>query len=183
MLNEKQKKELLKIARETLEYYLAGKQLPEIEVSDPVLKEKRGAFVTLHNKGNLRGCIGMIIPEEELYQTIIKMAIESATADPRFPSVIKDELKDIEIEISVLTVPQKVGSTDEIVLGRDGVIVKSGWHQGVFLPQVADETGWSKEEFLSCLCSHKAGLSPDAWKNPKTELYIFQAEVFSEKEL
>ncbi|MCL5408811.1 MAG: AmmeMemoRadiSam system protein A [Candidatus Omnitrophica bacterium] len=183
MLNEKQKKELLKIARETLEYYLAGKHLPEIKISDPLLKEKRGVFVTLHNKGNLCGCIGMIIPEEQLYKTVRNMAIESATADPRFTPVTEDELKYIDIEISVLTVPQKVDSADEIVLGRDGVIVKKGCCQGVFLPQVATETGWSKEEFLSCLCSRKAGLSYDAWKNPETELYIFQAEVFSEKEL
>ncbi len=183
MLNAKQKKELLKIARETLECFLAGKEHPEMKITDPLLKEKRGAFVTLHNGKNLRGCIGMLLPEKPLHQTIKDMAIEAATADPRFSSVTEQELKEIDIEISVLTVPQKVSSPDEIVLGRDGVIVKSGWHQGVFLPQVASETGWSKEEFLSYLCSQKAGLSPDAWKNPKTEMYIFQADVFSEKGL
>jgi uncharacterized protein (TIGR00296 family) len=90
-------------------------------------------------------------------------------------------LKDIEIEISVLTIPKKVKSADEILLGKDGVIVKRGFNQGVFLPQVAEETGWTKEEFLSYLCSHKAGLPSDAWKDPQTELYIFQAEVFSER--
>jgi AmmeMemoRadiSam system protein A len=183
MFTEKQKRQLLQIARETLEYYLSGKQVPEIQISDPVLKEKRGAFVTLHNRGNLRGCIGMITSQNPLYITIRNMAIESATADPRFYPVTKEELKHIDIEISVLTVPHRVGSPDEIVLGRDGVIVKSGLSQGVFLPQVADETGWTKEEFLSILCFQKAGLTLDAWKKPQTELYIFQAEVFSEKKL
>ena len=183
MLNDKQKRELLKIARETLERYLAGEKPHEMKISDPLLKEKRGVFVTLHEKKNLRGCIGVIISEEQVYKTVRDMAIESATADPRFPPVTENELKDIDIEISVLTIPQRVTSPDKIVLGRDGVIVKSGWCQGVFLPQVAIETGWSKEEFLSCLCSQKAGLSPEAWKDPGTELYTFQAEVFSEKEL
>ncbi len=182
MLTEDQKKLLLKIARETLENYLSGKKLSEIKIEDPVLNEKRGVFVTLKKKGNLRGCIGYIEPIKPLYLAVREMAIHSATQDPRFEPVRYNELKDIEIEISVLTVPKKVKNADEIVLGRDGVIVKRGFNQGVFLPQVAEETGWTKEEFLSYLCSHKAGLPPDAWKDPKTELYIFQAEVFSESE-
>lgn len=183
MLNKSQRLMLLKIARETIQHYLEGKKLPELKIDDPVLAEKRGVFVTLRKKGELRGCIGTILPQDKLYQSVRAMAIQSATADPRFPSVRLDELKDIEIEISVLTVPVKVSGPDEIVLGRDGVIVKRGFRQGVFLPQVADETGWTKEQFLSFLCSHKAGLEPDAWKKPDTELYIFQAEVFSESEL
>lgn len=182
MLNENQKKLLLKIARETLEYYLKGEKLPELKIDDPCLKEKRGVFVTLHKEGKLRGCIGYIEPVKPLYIAVREMAINSATEDPRFPPVNYNELKDIEIEISVLTLPKRVKSIDEIVLGRDGVIVKRGFNQGVFLPQVAEETGWTKEEFLSYLCLHKAGLPPDAWKDPKTEIYIFQAEVFSEKE-
>ncbi len=182
MLTEKQKSLLLRIARETLENYLSGKKLPEIKVDDPVLLEKRGVFVTLKKKGELRGCIGYIEGVEPLYLAVRTMAINSAVKDPRFRPVVFEELKDIEIEISVLTIPKRVKNADEIVLGRDGVIVKKGFNQGVFLPQVAEETGWSKEEFLSYLCLHKAGLPPDAWKDPKTELYIFQAEVFSERE-
>ncbi|MCM8785674.1 MAG: AmmeMemoRadiSam system protein B [Candidatus Omnitrophica bacterium] len=182
MLTKEQKILLLKIARETLENYLLGKKLPEIKVDDPVLIEKRGVFVTLKKKGELRGCIGYIEGVEPLYLAVRTMAINSAVKDPRFQPVVFEELKDIEIEISVLTVPKRVKSADEIVLGRDGVIVKRGFNQGVFLPQVAEETGWTKEEFLSYLCLHKAGLPQDAWKDPKTELYIFQAEVFSEIE-
>ena len=182
MLSEEQKKKLLHIARETLEYYLSGKKLPDLNIEEPALKEKRGVFVTLKKGGNLKGCIGYIMPVEPLAEAVRKMAIQSATADPRFSPVSYKELKDIEIEISALTVPKRVKDAGEIVLRRDGVIVKKGFNQGVFLPQVADETGWSKEEFLNNLCAHKAGLSPDAWQDPDTELYTFQAEVFSENE-
>ncbi|MDD3726208.1 MAG: AmmeMemoRadiSam system protein A [Candidatus Ratteibacteria bacterium] len=180
MLTEQQKQKLLKIARETLEYYLSGRELPPLPNGDPVLQERRGVFVTLKKEGELRGCIGYIEGVEPLAMAVRDMAIQSATGDPRFPPVRYEELKDIEIEISVLTPLKRVKSSEEIVLGRDGVIVKKGPRQGVFLPQVADETGWSKEEFLSNLCMYKAGLPPDAWKDNNTEIYIFQADVFSE---
>ena len=150
--------------------------------NDPRLTAISGAFVTLNKQGELRGCIGNIIGQKPLYQTVRDMAIESATADPRFQPVTKEELKDINIEISVLSPLRKISDISEFELGRHGVIVKKGWNQGVFLPQVALETGWSKEEFLSNLCAHKAGLSPDAWKDPKTEIHIFSAIVFSEKQ-
>ena len=117
-----------------------------------------------------------------LYLTVRDMAVESATGDPRFRAVTQAELKDIEIEISVLSPLEKVASADSIILGKHGVIVKNGFNSGVFLPQVATETGWSKEEFLSNLCAQKAGLPADAWKDPSTEIYIFTAEVFSEKD-
>lgn len=181
MLTELQKQKLLRIARETLECFLSGKELPPIVYDDPVFQEKRGVFVTLKKKGDLRGCIGYIEGIEPLAMAVRDMAIQSATGDPRFPPVNYDELKDIEIEISVLTPLKKVKSAEEILLGRDGVIVKKGFRQGVFLPQVAEETGWTKEEFLSNLCMYKAGLSPDAWKDKDTEIYIFQAEIFSER--
>jgi AmmeMemoRadiSam system protein A len=110
------------------------------------------------------------------------MAIASATGDPRFRPLSAGELDKIDIEISVLTPPKKVKSPDEIKIPGHGVMVKRGFSGGVFLPQVADETGWSKDEFLSTLCAHKAGLPRDAWKDPGTELYIFSAEVFGERE-
>jgi len=110
------------------------------------------------------------------------MAVEAAVGDPRFSPVTVDELSDIEIEIYVLSPLKKIDSTDEIKMGIDGVLVKKGFNSGVFLPQVATETGWSKEEFLSTLCSQKAGLPPLAWKDKTTEIYIFTAEVFSEKD-
>lgn len=180
MLTKEQKEKIIGIARETLNCYLSGKDLPPLRVEDPVLWEKRGVFVTLKKGEDLRGCIGYIQPVRPLCEAVREVAIQSATEDPRFPPVTYDELNEINIEISVLTVPKRVNPED-IVLGRDGVIVKRGYRQGVFLPQVADETGWSKEEFMSNLCLHKAGLPPDSWKQPGTEIYTFQAEVFGEE--
>lgn len=182
MLNEQQKKRLLEIARRTIDEYIkTGKKIDFIE-SDPILLKNMGAFVTIHKQGNLRGCIGNIIARQPLYLTVRDMAIEAATNDPRFPAVTADELKDIDIEISVLSEPRKVKDINEIKIGVHGVIVKRGFASGVFLPQVAEETGWTKEEFLSNLCAHKAGLEPFAWKNKDTELYIFTAQVFGERD-
>ncbi len=181
MLNNKQKQILLKVARETIETYIQIGKTPILKIDDKVLNEKYGSFVTLHKKGQLRGCIGNIIGTMPLWETVRNMAIESATGDPRFPAVTEDELEQIDIEISVLTQPKRIKNIDEFHLGEHGVIIKKGFNQGVFLPQVAKETGWSKEEFLSCLCNHKAGLSPDAWKDKTTEIHIFNAQVFGEK--
>ncbi len=180
MLTSEQKKELLGIARKTIESYVKGGRVPDFRVDDEGLKKNEGAFVTIHKSGELRGCIGNIIGQQPLYLTVRDMAIESSSADPRFAPVGPDELKDIKIEISVLSEPKKVEDAGEIKLGVHGVIVKSGYRSGVFLPQVATETGWTKEEFLSNLCEGKAGLPADAWKDGKTELYVFTAQVFSE---
>lgn len=179
-LSPDQKKRLLEIARKTIDEYLAAGKRLDFKEDDPQLKSVSGAFVTLHKQGELRGCIGNITGEKPLFETIRDMAIASATGDPRFPAVTREELKKVDIEISVLTPLKRITGIDEFQLGIHGVLVKSGWNQGVFLPQVALETGWSKEEFLSQLCAHKAGLSADAWKDPKTELYIFSAIIFSE---
>ncbi len=182
ILGEAQKKRLLEIARKTIDKYLTSGEKLHFKEEDPTLLKNMGAFVTIHKHGRLRGCIGNIIAQQPLYLTVRDMAIQAATADPRFPAVTPDELKDIEIEISVLSEPKQVEDLAEIKLGIHGVIVKKGYAQGVFLPQVAEETGWSKEEFLSNLCAHKAGLDPLAWKNDKsTELYSFSAQVFAEK--
>jgi AmmeMemoRadiSam system protein A len=182
MLNNEQRKKLLAIARKSISTYLeTGKKL-ELSETDPVLLKEMGAFVTLRKHDELRGCIGNLIGSEPLYLTIRNMAVEAAVGDPRFSAVTASELKDIEIEISVLSPLKKINSPDEIQLGRDGVLIKRGFHSGVYLPQVATETGWSKEEFLSSLCAHKAGLPADAWRDKATEIYIFSAEVFSEKD-
>ncbi len=183
MFNLKQKKRLLEIARSSIEAYLkTGKRL-EVAESDPQLLKLMGAFVTLNEHGELRGCIGNLIGNQPLYLTIRDMAVEAAVSDPRFLPVKLIDLANIEIEVSALSPMERVDSADKIILGKHGVLVRKGFRSGVFLPQVATETGWSKEEFLSNLCSHKAGLSPDAWKDKSVELYIFTAEVFSEKEL
>jgi len=181
MLSNKQKQILLKIARKTIETHIKSDKTPTFKIDDRLLNEEYGAFVTLHKKGQLCGCIGNIIGTMPLWKTVRNMAIESATGDPRFLSVTENELEQIDIEISVLTHPKRIKNIDEFRLGEHGVIIKSGFNQGVFLPQVAQETGWSKEEFLSSLCTHKAGLSPDAWKDKATEIHIFSAQVFGEK--
>lgn len=183
MLTIPQEKRLLEIARKAIEEYISsGRRLHFVE-DDPRLKEINGAFVTLHAHGELRGCIGNIVGQKPLFETVRDMAIESATGDPRFAPVAKDELKDIEIEVSVLSPLKKIRAIDEFILGTHGVLVRQGWNQGVFLPQVAIETGWSKEEFLSNLCLHKAGLPSDAWKENNTEIFVFSALVFSEKQV
>lgn len=182
MLNIQQKEKLLKIARQSIQTYLQTNKKLQVDEADAVLNQKMGAFVTLNKHKQLRGCIGNIIGTQPLYLTVRDMAVESAVGDPRFPQLSLAELKDVEIEISVLSVLEKVSSADKIELGKHGVLVKKGFQSGVFLPQVATETGWSKEEFLNVLCTQKAGLPADAWKDKFTELYIFSAEVFSEKE-
>lgn len=182
MLNREQKKKLLEIARGSLEVYLKTGKKMNLTQSDPVLLKEMGAFVTLKENEELRGCIGNLIGTGPLYLTVRDMAVEAAVGDPRFTAVELPELEKIEIEISVLSPMEKVDSADKIELGKHGVLVRKGMQSGVFLPQVAAETGWNKEEFLSNLCLHKAGLAPDAWKDKSIEMYIFTAEVFSEKE-
>lgn len=181
-LTAMQKKRLLEIARLTVEAFARTGKAPKVVETDSRLVEEEGAFVTLHKEGRLRGCIGNMIGDGPLYQTVRDMAIAASSQDPRFDPVTPDELKDIDIEISVLSRPRVVGGADEIVMGTHGVIVSRGnFNHGVFLPQVATETGWSKEQFLSELCSQKAGLPPDCWKTPGVTLEVFTAEVFGEK--
>ncbi len=153
--------------------------ITEFMEEDPALLKVQGAFVTLHKSGELRGCIGNIIGQAPLYLTVRDMAIESSTRDPRFPPVTASELKDIKIEISVLSEPKAVAKVDEITMGTHGVILKQGFRSAVYLPQVATETGWARDEFLSNL-SRKAGLPPNAWKEKNTELLTFTAQVFGE---
>ena len=183
MFSREQKEELLKIARDTIRHYLeTGKRL-DVKAGDKALEQDMGAFVTLHERGQLRGCIGHMAATRPLYLTVRDMAISAATEDPRFPPVTLEELNDIDVEISALSPMKKIDDYNEIEMGKHGVMVKSGWRSGVYLPQVADETGWDREHFMSSLCAHKAGISPDAWKTGDCEIYVFTAEVFGEKEI
>ncbi len=182
MLEVFQKKRLLDITRKTLGEFLKTGSLIALDDTDPALLAEKGAFVTLRKNGKLRGCIGNIYPKGALNKTVQGMVVSAATQDPRFSPVEESELGQIEIEISVLSVPKRVNSADDIVLGKHGVIVEKGFNKGVFLPQVAEETGWNKDEFLGYLCEHKAGLKKDAWKDPSVKLFIFEAVVFSERD-
>ena len=181
MLTKEDKNRLLEIARATIEAHVTGKSIPLFKETSPGLNLKRGVFVTLRKKGELRGCIGIFSSEDPLYKTVSQMSIESCSHDFRFPSVGSLELKDIRIEISVLTEPALIDDWHKIRLGTDGVIVRQDFSSGVFLPQVATETGWDLETFLGELCSQKAGLPWDSFKDPRTKLYTFQALIFSEQ--
>jgi len=180
MFTEKQKEKLLDIARSSIENYFREKKALEVTVEDALLNEKRGAFVTLKIHGNLRGCIGRIIADKPLAQVIADMATEAAFFDPRFPTLTREEFKDVDIEISVLSPIKKIKDINEIEVGKHGIIIRKGFYQGLLLPQVATEYGWDREIFLIHTC-RKAGLPDDAYKSD-AEIYIFSAEVFGEKE-
>ena len=180
VLNDELKKKLLKLARDTILLYLKNGKIFEPRIDDAVLNEIRGVFVTLSENGNLRGCIGNIIGTKPLCIGVRDMAIASATQDPRFPSVKLEALGGINIEISALSPLEKISDPSKIALGTHGVLVRDDFRSGVYLPQVATETGWSKEEFMNSLCVHKAGMDPDAWKKGECDIYVFTAQVFGE---
>jgi len=169
------------LARATLAAHLAGRPLPPVPVV-PGAALKRGAFVTLYERGALRGCIGHVTADRELGGVVQEMAIAAARDDPRFAPVEPDELALIAVEISVLLAPVLLPTPIEparIVVGRDGVIVRREGRIALLLPQVAAELGWGPEALLTAAC-RKAGLSPDAWREPGTEVLAFQADVFGE---
>jgi len=173
---------LVQAARVTLERSLARKDIPPIDLSTySELKQAQGVFVTLRRHGELRGCIGRIETDEPLNQTVPLVAIEAALKDSRFAPVTAEELDEIHVEVSVLTPPVKVAHPGEIVAGRDGVVIEYSGHRGVFLPQVWDETGWTRVEFLRQLASQKAGLPPESWQ--QATLYVFQDQIFEEEPL
>lgn len=182
MLNNEERTFLLQLARDTIHARLKGKPLPPCEPTSEILKEPRGAFVTIHTHGALRGCIGYVEPIKPLWQTVQEMAVAAAFQDPRFPALKEAEYGDIEIEISVMSPLQGVKNIDEIEVGKHGIIIRRGFHSGLLLPQVATEQGWDRDTFLEHTC-YKAGLPADAWKKEDTEIQVFSAEVFSEKEL
>jgi len=179
---------LLTVARSAVEAAVRGEPAPVFPpearagtVGDE-LAEPRGCFVTLKTRGRLRGCLGHFEADAPARERVREMARASALDDPRFAGdrIRPDELGDVQIEVSVLHPREKVDDPLSIEIGRDGIYVRRGARAGCFLPQVATETGWTKEEFLSNCCSHKAGLAPDAWRDPDTEVLRFKAEVFGD---
>ncbi len=183
-LSHKDKTDLLHVARQTLKEKVKYGRLPHIDTSgfSESLLQPAGAFVTLHTRdGQLRGCIGRFLPDEPLYLVVRDMAVAAALQDYRFPPVSPAEIDDLDIEISVLTPLKKIHSIDEFKLGRDGIYIVKNGRSGTFLPQVADETNWTKEEFLGHCARDKAGIGWDGWKD--AELYTYRAIVFSEKEM
>jgi len=179
--NQERRKELLKLARTAIEeYILRGNKIKP--PGNEELNVMRGVFVTLKINGELRGCIGYIIPIRPLGTTIIDCAIAAATEDPRFSALKPKELNKIKIEISALSPLKRVKNNEEILVGTHGIIISKGLIRGLLLPQVATEYKWDRQTFLEQTC-YKAGLPKDAWKEKDTIIEIFSAEVFSEEEL
>ena len=148
-----------------------------LELTD-ALREPRGAFVTLTAGGHLRGCIGSIVSDEPLADTVVASAASAAVADPRFPAVGPDEVDGLAIEVSALTPPRTVNGPDDIEIGRHGILLSRGPHRAVFLPQVAPEQGWDLPTTLTHL-ARKAGLAPDAWRSG-CRFEVFEAEICKE---
>ncbi len=182
-LDNNEKLTLLKVARDTLESYVKEREMPDLNSEKYTfsnrLKEKRGVFVTLNKNGQLRGCIGHILPREKLFEAVKDNTINSSMNDGRFRPVSTEELADIEIDISVLSPIRKISSADKFIPGEHGIIISLESMRAVFLPQVATEQGWGREETLAHLCN-KAGLPSYAWKDEEMEFFVFTAEVFHE---
>ena len=179
-LSEGEKARLLTIARESIAQYLEQGTLPQFTVSEPNLLRKSGAFVTLEQTGELRGCIGHILAQQPLCTTVQQAAVSAATEDRRFPALSAEELEAITIEISVLSPLKRVTDIEEIEVGKHGLVLVAEGKSGLLLPQVASEEDWSRQEFLQAVC-RKAGLPEDAWQQGAA-LYTFTAIVFREEE-
>jgi len=179
-LTQEQRQSLIELARAAI----AAQFDPDMTIPtchDQVFRQKRGAFVTLTIGGALRGCIGRIEPRDRLWNVIIEMAPAAAFRDPRFMALTRNELDQTEIEISVLSPLVPVDDPAEIVVGTHGLFIRKGLFSGLLLPQVASSRNWSVMTFIEETC-RKAGLRPNDWQQQDAELFMFSAEVFSEKE-
>lgn len=180
-LNAQEKKVLLTIAREAIvKVVKTGEEYIEPR-EEKRLNQRNGCFVTIKQQGQLRGCIGNFQSELPLFKEVSKMALASATQDPRFYPLRESDLEDFSLEISVLSPLQKIDDVEEIEVGKHGIYLEKGFHRGVLLPQVASEYGWDRETFLQQTCL-KAGLPTNAWQADDTEVYIFSAQIFGEKD-
>lgn len=182
MLTPEEQTWLLDLARDSVAAAVSGRSPGRVSCTEAALNEKCGAFVTLKTRGQLRGCIGQFVADGPLWQTVQRMARAAAVEDPRFYDrrIRSDEVPALEIEISILSPLVRTTDPLSLELGRHGIYLKRGGWSGCFLPQVATETGWSKEEFLSHCAAGKAGLDPDAWRDGRTEVYLFTAEIIGE---
>ncbi|MCQ8903135.1 MAG: TIGR00296 family protein [Methanothrix sp.] len=184
MLTLEEGRRAVRLAREALTAYVSRKEIINPHDLPGVFNEKRGVFVTLEKKGELRGCIGYPRAVLPLGRAIVDSAINAGTRDPRFPRVHREELDDITIEVTVLTEPEVIDGDrktlpERIEIGRHGLIVTSGMYSGLLLPQVATEYGFDSVDFLCQTCL-KAGLPVDAWLDDDTVVECFEAQIFSE---
>jgi AmmeMemoRadiSam system protein A len=181
LLNESAQSELLVLARASLESYIATGTIPEYHTSRQELRVRSGAFVSLHRGRELRGCIGQLAPDRELFRTVQKCAVSAATEDLRFTPVSVEELPELTIEISVLTPFRRTREVRDIEVGRHGIYIVRGSNRGLLLPQVATQYEWDLMTFLAQTC-RKAGLPESAWQDPATVIHTFEAQVFSEED-
>lgn len=187
-LSDSDGEKLVKTARAVVTEFLKTKNKMKLDKDfEESFSSNAGVFVTLNHKSNLRGCIGYALPDKKLYNALQEAAISAATDDPRFPSVAFEELDQITFEVSILTPPQEIEVSDpqeypsKVKVGRDGLIVKSGFNSGLLLPQVPKEYGWNEEEFLGHTCE-KAGLPKEQWKEKDTKILKFEGIVFKEQD-
>lgn len=179
LLTRQEQTELLKIARDTIVSYVASGHVPVIESGLHGLHQHAGCFVTIKQKGALRGCIGNFISDQPLFQLVQELAVSAATRDSRFCPMNTADLGDFKIDISVLSLLMKAASVEQIQVGVHGIYIIKGNYRGVLLPQVATEYGWNREQFLRQTCI-KAGLPENAWQG-ECDIYIFSALVFGEE--
>ena len=165
---------LLGVARAALREHLHGAAAPALPCVG-ALAEARGAFVTLTVRARLRGCVGTFAATEPLAATVARLAVSAATEDPRFPPLRAEELDEIEVHVSILDPPRLMTGISDLQIGRDGVLVRLGWSRGTLLPRVAVEQRWDAETFLERTCL-KAGLAPDAWRDPAAVVELFSTE-------
>jgi len=176
MLNVEEKKKILAYSKELLKARLTSGPEPRLALSREAMEQRRGIFVTLKLHGRLRGCIGHILGDEPLKESIHQMTLAAAFEDPRFPPLALDELKGLKIHISLLTEPVPIKSYKDIRTGTDGIIVSRGWKKGVYLPEVATETGWDARTFFESCALEKAGLTEQ--ELPDATIEVFQTEGF-----
>jgi len=182
-LTRSEKAELLKIAKKSVETAVREARLSPLAASEPeALQQDRGAFVTLKEKGQLRGCIGYIAPMKALAETVRDVAAFAALKDERFRPVTQAELGELEYEISVLSPLRRVTDIKQIRVGKHGLVIKKADYSGLLLPQVPTEQGWDRNTFLEQTCV-KAGLPPSAWQDEETDIFLFTALVFGEHTL
>lgn len=173
-LSDKEKKELLTLAKDAIEEYVTSGRVAARNIQNPQFKADGAVFVTIKKNGALRGCVGHVQPVMSLSQSVIKNAISASSSDQRFQPLKKEELKDIEVEVSILSPLLPLKDTESIQIGKHGLVIRKGGQSGILLPQVATEFGWDKNTFLEMVCM-KAGLPKGAWKD--AELHTFTAEV------
>jgi AmmeMemoRadiSam system protein A len=178
MLSATETRKILVYARELLKARLTGGPEPRLDLGREILEQRRGIFVTLKLGSRLRGCIGHILGDEPLGKSLRSMTLAAAFEDPRFPPLALNELKGLRIHISLLTEPVPVKSYQDIRTGTDGIIVTCGWKKGVYLPEVATETGWDARTFFESCALEKAGLSEPEF--PKARIEVFQTEGFED---